>query len=79
MFTDPVTLIDQTLSNLRDVAALLQDEFDPRIHSIPTEQGRICLEAHTRIVALVPSLRAARATQQPDLMSRQRHACIDCD
>ena len=79
MLTDPVTLIDQTIANLEDLAELFADEFDERIHTTVTEDGRICKDAYTRIRALVPKLKAARITQLSPAQFGQRPLCIDCD
>jgi hypothetical protein len=79
MFTDPVTLFDQTIANLQGVAELLADEFDPRIHKTMTDDARTCRYAHAVIETLIPQLRAARATQiSPDLNARHPH-CVNCD
>ena len=79
MLTDPVALIDQTLHNLEDLAELFADEFDERIHATVSEDGRVCREAYARIKALVPKLRAARATQLSPAQFGQRPLCIDCE
>jgi hypothetical protein len=79
MLTDPVTLIDQTINNLEDLAELFADEFDERIHATVTEDGRICREAYARIRALVPKLRAARLTQMAPAQFGQRPHCSDCE
>jgi hypothetical protein len=82
MFTNPVTLIDETIAHLRGCADMLEVEFDPAIHRELTKDGRICRETHIAIQALLPLLREARATQLPPGMARRPTTashCIDCD
>jgi hypothetical protein len=79
MFRDPLTLFDETISNLHDIADLLVDEFDPRIHTKMTDDVRACRYAHAVIETLIPQLRAARATQVASELRGQRANCINCD
>lgn len=79
MFTDPVTLIDQTLGYLNAVSELMKEEFDPRIHTELDQNGIICRSAYMRIHELIPKLQAARATQIPAGNSTARPICIGCE
>lgn len=78
MFTDPVTLIDQTIDNLETLSVLFEDETDERTHrrSDLTLEARRCLDAQQAIVLLLPKLRAARVAQTARQAPR---ICIDCD
>jgi hypothetical protein len=64
MFTDPITLLDQTIDNLETLAVMLGDEVDPRIQTTAEHNGAAYRAAHSRIGALLPTLRAARALQE---------------
>lgn len=81
MFTDPLTLIDETISNLESLRAVFADEFDERIHNdvLPTRSERLSRDAHRRIAALIPSLKAAREIQQAASMRCAPPICLDCD
>jgi hypothetical protein len=83
MFSDPVQMIDQTLDNLETLAALFADEIDERTHGAVVQSPTLhrCREAHRAITALMPKLKAARATQQLEPISNMRHPpiCWDCD
>lgn len=78
MFTDPVTLIDQTIDNLETLSVLFEDELDERTHR-PAELtlgAQRCRDAQRAIVLLLPRLRAARAMQ---LSQAQPRYCVNCD
>ncbi len=81
MFTDPVTLIDQTIDNLESLDALFIDEVDERIRNPAklTLEARLCLDAHVAISALLPRLKAARSIQEAPRSPRQPPVCINCD
>jgi len=79
MFTDPVTLIDQTTRNLEDIAELLHDEFDERYHQTLTRDGEVCRDAYGAIKKLLPKLRAARSVQAGPTLPGMRPQCINCD
>jgi len=65
MFTDALTLIDQTIENLETLAAVFADELDERMHnSALPPTAHISRNAYMKIGALLPALRAARATQE---------------
>jgi hypothetical protein len=78
MFTDPLTLIDQTIDNLETLTALFEDESDERTRRAPdyTVSVQRCRDAQRAIAMLLPKLRAARLTQLP-----QAHGqiCFHCD
>jgi hypothetical protein len=78
MFTDPLTLIDQTIENLETLTALFEDESDARTQRPSELTARVqrCRDAQRAIAFLLPKLRAARATQMPQVRSR---ICINCD
>ena len=78
MFTDPVTLIDQTIDNLQTLTALFEDEVDARTHRAAdlTLNSQRCKEAQRAIALLLPKLRAARASQIPQ---SQQRLCLHCD
>jgi len=78
MFIDPLAHIDQTIRNLEEIAELFSDEFDERIHSVLTLDGRIYRDAHAAIHHLLPKLRAARAVHVSPQLG-QRPQCINCD
>jgi len=79
MFTDAITLIDQTIENLETLAAVFADEFDERMHNpaLPPSAAHISRNAYLKIGALLPALRAARATQESHLTGTA--ACVNCD
>jgi hypothetical protein len=88
MFKEPITLIDETISNLETLQAIFEEEFDSLTHSVDTVNvnGAICRQAHFKIAALLPVLRAARQTQEmpPSNVSNARAAghpphCLNCD
>ena len=81
MLKDPVTLIDETISNLEILKDLFQDEFDSLTHSVDSVNvtGAICRHAHSKIAALVPVLRAARQTQLVGGATGQHGHCLHCD
>ncbi len=78
MFTDPVTLIDQTIENLETLSVLFEDETDERTNRLtdlaPSRQR--CRDAQRAIAMLLPKLRAARASQVPQAQQRM---CFHCD
>lgn len=87
MFIDPVTLIDQTVDNLKLLAELFADELDERIRDTPrgSTEARKCQEALGAINILLPALdvataklQAARSTQSPQGQAPQR-ICTNCD
>jgi hypothetical protein len=81
MFTDPATLMDQTIENLETLAAVFADEIDERMHnasSVP-RTAYLYRSAHIKIGELLPALRAARITQQAQVAATFRGQCINCD
>jgi len=80
MFTDAITLIDQTIENLETLAAVFADELDERMHrsDLPPATAHISRSAYMKIGALLPALRAARATQESHLVGQRAH-CVNCD
>jgi hypothetical protein len=78
MFTDPVTLIDQTIENLQTLSVLFEDEVDERTNRITdlTPSRQRCRDAQRAIALLLPKLRAARASQVPQ---SQQRMCFNCD
>jgi hypothetical protein len=81
MFIDPVVLIDQTIDNLESLNALFIDEVDERIRNpaMLSREARLCLDAHVAISALLPRLRAARASQEAQRSSQRGSICLYCD
>jgi hypothetical protein len=79
MFTDPITLLDQTIDNLETVAVMLGDEVDTRIQTTAEHNGVVYRAAQSRIGALLPTLRAARALQESITRSQYRAPCLNCD
>jgi hypothetical protein len=85
MFTDPVTLIDQTIENLYTLSALFADETDERTHPAPQFSTELSLDARRwrdaqRAIAwVIPKLQAARAAQQQVAMAGQMPMCLNCD
>ncbi|HEX2494074.1 MAG TPA: hypothetical protein VHK24_09885 [Steroidobacter sp.] len=65
MFTDPRTLVDETLDRLETLAVLLADEVDERMHEHAelSPDARRCKEALLTMKVLIPKLREARAAQ----------------
>jgi hypothetical protein len=81
MFTDPVTLIDQTIENLYTLSAFFADETDERTHA-PAELGldaRRWRDAQRAIQWVIPKLQAARAAQQQMIAAGQLPMCLNCD
>ena len=78
MFTDTVTLIDQTIENLQMLADAFAEDVDlcTRHPARLTTEARACREAAVAIDSLIPKLHAARATQEPE---RNYALCLDCD
>ena len=78
MFTDTVTLIDQTIENLQMLADAFADDVDlcTRHPARLITEARACKEAVAAIDSLIPKLHAARATQEPD---RNFALCLGCD
>jgi hypothetical protein len=79
MFTDPVTLLDQTIDNLETLAVMLGDEVDTRVQVSAEHNGAVYRAAQLRIGALLPALRAARSLQEFVTRSQYRAPCINCD
>ena len=84
MFTDAITLFDQTIVTLETLAAVLADELDERVHQArlmeSEERGLIAYRAaQTRIGSLLPALRAARMAQEHAARGARHSMCIDCD
>ena len=82
VFREPVSLIDETLDNLRLLAELFSDEIDTMTHGVAqTPSIHRCREARSAIVALLPKLQAARETQRSPLAGQHqgRPFCLDCD
>jgi hypothetical protein len=81
MFTDPATLMDQTIENLETLAAVFADEIDERMHnsSSPPRTAYLYRSAHLKIGELLPALRAARLTQQAQAAAMYRGQCLNCD
>lgn len=79
MFTDPVILIDETLDRLETLSVLFADEVDERVRRASTSEpsARLCRDVQSQIELLIPKLKAAKATQQPQLQPWS--ACINCD
>jgi hypothetical protein len=81
MFVDPLSLIDETIDHLEMLAEMFADASD----SLLQHPGGITLEMRTSrdaqlaIAALLPKLRAARATQQPRYAPNQLPFCLNCD
>lgn len=78
MFTDPCSLIDETLDHLETLSVLFADEVDERIRRASSNEptAQICREVQSSIEALIPKLKAARFTQQPQ---RYPPMCLHCD
>ena len=81
MFTDPATLMDQTIENLETLAVVLADEIDERMHHSVSSPRTAYLyrSAHLKIGELLPALRAARVTQQAQSAAMNRTRCINCE
>ena len=81
MFTDAVTLMDQTIENLETLAAVFADEIDERMHNSgsPPRTAYLYRSAHIKIGELLPALRAARITQQAQAATVYRGQCVNCD
>jgi hypothetical protein len=81
MFVDPLSLIDETIDHLETLAELFADESDARMRHPAgiTLEMRTCRDAQVAIDALLPKLRAARATQQPRYSPGQMPFCLNCD
>ncbi len=81
MFTDPLTLFDQTIDNLETLAAVLADELDERMHSPEAERSGVTVyrAAHIKIGSLLPALRAARVAQEELTRLSRRAHCMNCD
>ncbi len=81
MFTDPLTLFDQTIDNLETLAAVLADELDERMYTVEPERfGAVAYRAaHRQISLLLPALRAARTAQEESTRAVSRTACINCE
>jgi hypothetical protein len=81
MFTDPLTLFDQTIDNLETLAAVLADELDERVQATAPEHSGLTAyrAAHIRIGSLLPALRAARIAQEQTTRSMFRNVCVNCD
>ena len=81
MFTDAVTLMDQTIENLETLAAVFADEIDERMHGLGSQPRTAYLyrSAHVKISELLPALRAARIAQQAQAAATYRGQCVNCD
>jgi hypothetical protein len=81
MFTDPLTLFDQTIDNLETLAAVIADELDERVRVVEPERSGLTVyrAAHLRIGSLLPALRAARMAQEQESRSMSRPHCINCE
>jgi hypothetical protein len=81
MFVDPLSLIDETIDHLEMLAELFADEADSRVRQPGgiTIAMRAAKDAQIAIDALLPKLRAARATQQPRYSPGQLPFCLNCD
>lgn len=79
MFTNPVTLIDETIRHLAEVAELMKEEFDPRIHTHLDDKAKNCRSVYMRIQELAPKLRMARDNQLPQINTYVRQHCIGCE
>lgn len=81
MFVDPLSLIDETIDHLETLAEMFADESDARVRrpQAITLEMRTSRDAQLAIDALLPKLRAARATQQPGHSPAQMPFCLNCD
>ena len=81
MFTDPLTLFDQTIDNLETLAAVLADELDERMHTPEAERAGVVVyrAAQLKIGSLLPALRAARIAQEEQSRGTNRPHCRHCD
>jgi len=81
MFVDPLSLIDETIDHLETLAEMFADETDARLRhpASMTVAMRTCRDAQIAIAALLPKLRAARATQEPRHSPNQLPFCLNCD
>lgn len=81
MFVDPLSLIDETIDHLETLAEMFADESDARVRHPAgvTLEMRTSRDAQVAINALLPKLRAARATQQPRYSPNQMPFCLNCD
>jgi hypothetical protein len=81
MFVDPLSLIDETIDHLETLAEMFADETDARLKHPAgmTIKMRTCRDAQIAITALLPKLRAARATQEPRHSPSQLPFCLNCD
>lgn len=81
MFTDPVTLIDQTIENLYTLSAFFADETDERTHPAAelTLDSRRWRDAERAITWIIPKLQAARAAQLQVTAANQIPMCLNCD
>ena len=81
MFTDPVTLIDQTIENLYTLSAFFADETDERMAPAVelTLDSRRWREAQRAIAWVIPKLQAARAAQMQMTAASQVPMCLKCD
>lgn len=78
MLTDTLSLLDQTIENLKT----LSDVFDDPISNemmFPSQEARLKEAARSAIERLVPTLQAARITQIPNETRRHAPYCVDCD
>jgi hypothetical protein len=81
MFTDAVTLMDQTIESLETLAVVFADEIDERMRGPGASPRNAFLyrTAHIKIAELLPALRAARITQQAQTAALYRTQCVNCD
>ena len=81
MFTDPITLMDQTVENLYTLYAFFADETDERTHTLTelSRDGRSWRDAQRAIAWVIPKLQAARAAQQQMTSAAQVPMCLNCD
>ena len=79
MFIEPLQLIDETIEHLETLDTLFADEIEGRTLTPAqlTLETRLCLDAKVAISALLPRLRAARATQLSSHAPNQ--LCLNCD
>ncbi len=80
MLRDPLTLIDQSIENLRTLVELFADEAGERLPAAPmTPEARLCKEAALTIRVLLPKLQAARQTQVTASLPRAYRQCVHCE
>lgn len=79
MQTDPLSLLDQTIENLKTLSIFFDEGIDGDTPVMIGHEARLREQARSAIERLVPTLQAARITQMPQEARRYGAQCINCD